>query len=120
MTVIQRHAEQENCWTNNRSDWTVDFTRVLWEKIGNSHVNSKFGGKSRNVELSWRSVYNAVSRKGEFHVYLLLIHYCLNYLSIVKLYIDSMLFYGPFPFVTNFQMSGIKNMSLNGKTSNYT
>ena len=70
MSVVKKYAEEENCWSSNWSDQTIEFTHILQEKIGNLYIYiySKFSRKNCNIELSWRFVYNIMSKKGEFNI----------------------------------------------------
>ena len=39
---------------------------MLWEKVGLVHLNPKFGGKNRTVDVAWKTIYNHMSRNKAF------------------------------------------------------
>ena len=55
LKIAEKYARDEGCWFESRADWSIDKVREAWEKIGDKHIQAKFGGKtsSRKREISW-------------------------------------------------------------------
>ena len=55
---LEKYTYKENCYLSNKDLWTSEYTKRMWENIGEKHLISKFGGKNRNAEMSWKTLYN--------------------------------------------------------------
>ena len=67
MKVVQKYAEQEDCWNNDKTKWTAEFVSNIWSTVGEKYSNALYGGKKRNSELSWKTVYNKMSAKNRLN-----------------------------------------------------
>ena len=38
----------------------------MWEKVGTKYIGARFGGKNRNAELSWKTLYNKMMKAKAF------------------------------------------------------
>ena len=38
----------------------------MWEKVGTKYIGAKFGGKNRNAELSWKTLFNKMMKAKAF------------------------------------------------------
>ena len=65
MKVVQKYAKEEHCWSDKKTDWNIEYTTKMWNKIGQKHIISKFGGK-RKGELSWKTTYNKMVKENAF------------------------------------------------------
>ena len=66
MSLIERYARIERCYEADKSKWTIEYTRILWEKVGTKYIIAKFSGKNRNAELSWKTLYNKMMKANAF------------------------------------------------------
>ena len=66
MSQIERYARMENCYESDKSKWTAEYTRILWEKVGTKYIGAEFGGKNRNAELSWKTLFNKMQKGNAF------------------------------------------------------
>ena len=66
MTLIERYARIEQCYEEDKNKWTTEYARLIWEKIGAKYIGAKFGGKNRNAELSWKTLYNKMMKAKAF------------------------------------------------------
>ena len=39
---------------------------MLWEKVGVKYIGAQYGGKNRNAELSWKTLYNKMMKAKAF------------------------------------------------------
>ena len=58
MATLEKYAKKENLYLSDKNLWTSEYTKRMWEKIGEKYLISKFGGKNRNAEMSWKTLYN--------------------------------------------------------------
>ena len=68
MKVAKRFALEENCWSDKRVEWDVNYVKVMWEKVGMAHLMNKYGGKRKNLEISWKTVCNNIAKLKEWSV----------------------------------------------------
>ena len=66
MKLVKKYAIQEGCWSDDKSNWYVQFTFNLWNKIGEKYITALYGGKKRNEEISWKTVLNKMVQKNAF------------------------------------------------------
>ena len=66
MSLIERYARIENCYEADKGKWTSEYTRIMWEKVGTKYIGAKFGGKNRNAELSWKTLFNKMMKAKAF------------------------------------------------------
>ena len=66
MNLIERYARIERCYEADKSKWTTDYARIMWEKVGTKYIGVKFGGKNRNAELSWKTLFNKMMKAKAF------------------------------------------------------
>ena len=66
MKLVERYARIEQCYDGRREKWTSEYTRVLWEKVGVKYIGAQYGGKNRNAELSWKTLYNKMMKAKAF------------------------------------------------------
>ena len=64
-TLVEVEAERIGCWYEHHVEWTMQWTTDLWERVG-PVIISKFGCKNRNMEISWKTVYNHMAQKRAF------------------------------------------------------
>ena len=38
----------------------------MWEKVGTKYIGAKFRGKNRNAELSWKTLFNKMTKSKVF------------------------------------------------------
>jgi hypothetical protein len=62
MKKIKVFAMEENCWSDDKTKSTHEYTNRMWELIGEKYINTKYTG-SRNSETSWKTVYNNMVKK---------------------------------------------------------
>ena len=66
MKLVERYARIERFYDGRREQWTSEYTRVLWEKVGTKYIGAQYGGKNRNAELSWKTLYNKMIKAKAF------------------------------------------------------
>ena len=66
MSLIERYARMEHCYEPDKRKWTSEYTRIMWEKVGTKYIGAKFGGKNRNAELSWKTLFNKMMKAKAF------------------------------------------------------
>ena len=64
-TLVEVEAKRIGCWYEDHSEWTIQWTTDLWERVG-PVIIQKFGCKNRNMEISWKTVYNHMAKKRAF------------------------------------------------------
>ena len=63
MSTLEKHAKKENCYLSDNYLWTSEHTKRMWENIGEKYLISKFGGKNRNAEMSWKTLYKKMLKE---------------------------------------------------------
>ncbi len=38
MKVVKRHAIDENCWTEDKQKWNIEYSQQLWDKVGKKYI----------------------------------------------------------------------------------
>jgi hypothetical protein len=38
MKVVKRYAIDENCWTEDKQKWNIEYTQQLWDKVGKKYI----------------------------------------------------------------------------------
>ena len=67
MKVVKFHAIEEDCWLEDKGEWTVEYVRKLWVKIGEKHIYAKYASKTnRKKEVSWKTVFNMMVKQKAF------------------------------------------------------
>ena len=65
---MECHAREEGCWLESKSDWTIEHVSKAWDKIGEKHIKSKYGGRqsSRKTEISWATTLKNMTAANAF------------------------------------------------------
>ena len=66
MSLIERYARIERCYIADKGKWTTEYARIMWEKVDTKYIGARFGGKNRNAELSWKTLYNKMMKAKAF------------------------------------------------------
>ena len=66
MSLIEQYARIKNCYEADKGKWASEYTRIMWKKVGTKYIGAKFGGKNRNAELSWKTLFNKMMKAKAF------------------------------------------------------
>ena len=66
MSLIEHYARIESCYEVDKIKRASEYTRLMWETVGTKYIGAKFGGKNRNIELSWKTLFNKMMKSKSF------------------------------------------------------
>ena len=66
MMVIERYARIEGLEKVGKAGWNCEYTKHLWEKLGNKYINAQFGKTNRNLSMAWKTLYNKMDKAKVF------------------------------------------------------
>ena len=58
---------EKNYQSDERADWNANCAKVMWEKVGMAYLMSKYRGKCKNPEISWKTIYNNIAKLKEWN-----------------------------------------------------
>ena len=57
MPTLGKYEKKEIKYLSNKALWTSEYVKIMWEKIGEKDLISKFDGQNGNGEMSWKTMY---------------------------------------------------------------
>ena len=66
MMVIEQYARIEGLEKVSKAQWNCEYTKHLWEKLGNKYINAQFGKTNRNLSMAWKTLYNKMDKAEVF------------------------------------------------------
>ena len=64
--VVKKHAAHEDVLETDSSKWNTSCAKLLWEKVGITHLNVHFGGKHRITDVGWKNMHDKMVKKKAF------------------------------------------------------
>ena len=55
MATLEKYAKKENLYLSDNNLWTSEYTKRMWEKIGEKYLIYELGGQNRNAGMSWKT-----------------------------------------------------------------
>ena len=58
MSLVEQYLRIERCHEVDKEKWTSKYTRIMWKKVNNTYIGSKFWGKYPSKKLAWNTLYS--------------------------------------------------------------
>ena len=66
MKVVERLIREKGCFRDRGGKkWNTEYAKVVWETVS-PIILRKYGPKNREAEMSWKTVYNNMSKAKAF------------------------------------------------------
>ena len=64
--VVKRLSREKGCFRDrDGNNWNTEYAKVVWETVS-PIILRKYGPKNREAEMSWKTVYNNMSKAKAF------------------------------------------------------
>jgi hypothetical protein len=67
MEVVEKLGKAKGCWKDSNKDWNYVNVNALWTSVGPLLMEKYMAKSNRKKELSWKTVYNKMSKNNDFH-----------------------------------------------------
>ena len=66
MTLFEKYAHVKGVYIKQKEEWSCEYTKNLWKKIGNKYIVRQFGDKNKNISMAWKTLYNNMEKAKSF------------------------------------------------------
>ena len=62
MNKIEIIAKNNECWSDNVTDWNLQYCKNIWETVGDEIID-RYSSKKYGVDTQWKTIYNNMSKE---------------------------------------------------------